>query len=91
MGNEGTDKSVMEDAVRKPNGLGKLGRFIYKSERESRNIDTQGTDSGSRWIRNQQRSEEDWRRRSSGQNPASTRRLGIGEVRKAPVAKRTPA
>ncbi|MPC81601.1 hypothetical protein E2C01_076226 [Portunus trituberculatus] len=48
-------------------------------------------ESGRRWVRNQHRSIEDWRWRSSGQKPASTRRLGIGYVRNVPVAKRTPA
>ncbi|MPC58259.1 hypothetical protein E2C01_052255 [Portunus trituberculatus] len=50
-----------------------------------------GTESERRWVRNQHRSIEDWSRRSSGRKPASTRRLGIGDVRNAPVAKRTPA
>ncbi|MPC52704.1 hypothetical protein E2C01_046580 [Portunus trituberculatus] len=60
-------------------------------ERESCNIDTQGTESGRRWMRNQHRSSEDWRRRSSGQKPASIRRLGTGDVQNTPVARRTPA
>ncbi|MPC66250.1 hypothetical protein E2C01_060396 [Portunus trituberculatus] len=44
--------------------------------------------SGRRWVRNQHRSIEDWGRRSSGQKPASTSRLGIEDVRNA---NRTPA
>ncbi|MPD02967.1 hypothetical protein E2C01_098576 [Portunus trituberculatus] len=81
----------MRFATRRPKGLGRLGRVTYAYEREFRNIDRQGTESGRRWVRNQQRSIEDWRRRSSGQKPASTRRLGIGDVRNTPVARRTPA
>ncbi|MPD05707.1 hypothetical protein E2C01_101467 [Portunus trituberculatus] len=65
--------------------------MTYACERESRNIDKQGTESRRRWVRNQHRSIEDWRRKSSGQKPASASRLGIGDVRNAPVAKQTPA
>ncbi|MPC77226.1 hypothetical protein E2C01_071674 [Portunus trituberculatus] len=63
----------MRFATRMPKGLRRLGRVTYACERESRNFDTQGTESGRRWVRNQHRSIEDWRRRSSGQKPASTR------------------
>ena len=42
------DKSDMTEAVRKPNGLGKLGRFMYTCERESLDIDKHGMDSGRR-------------------------------------------
>ncbi|MPC96814.1 hypothetical protein E2C01_092093 [Portunus trituberculatus] len=66
-------------------------KMTFACERESRNIDRQGTESGRRWVRNQHRSIEDLRRRSSCQKPASTRRLGIGDVRNAPLAKRTTA
>ncbi|MPD04686.1 hypothetical protein E2C01_100389 [Portunus trituberculatus] len=81
----------MRFATRRPKGIGRLGRVTYACERESRNIDRQGTKSGRRWVQNQHRSIEDWQRRSSGQNPASTSMLGIGDVRNAPVSKRTPA
>ncbi|MPC67121.1 hypothetical protein E2C01_061286 [Portunus trituberculatus] len=66
-------------------------KMTYACESDSRNNDRQGTESGRRWVRNQHRSIEDWRRRSSVQKPASTRRLGIGDVRNAPVAKPNPA
>ncbi|MPC54014.1 hypothetical protein E2C01_047920 [Portunus trituberculatus] len=81
----------MREVTRKPKGLGRLGRVTYACERESRNIDTQGTESGRRWVRNQHRSSKDWHRRSSSQKPASSNKLGIGDVQNAPVAKRTPA
>ncbi|MPC35496.1 hypothetical protein E2C01_028920 [Portunus trituberculatus] len=81
----------MREATRRSKGLGRLGGVTYACERESRNIDTQGIESGRRWIRNQHWRREDWRRRSSGQKPASTRRIGIGDVRNAPVAKRSQA
>ncbi|XP_045118142.1 LOW QUALITY PROTEIN: putative nuclease HARBI1 [Portunus trituberculatus] len=75
----------MREATRKPKGLGRLCRVTYTCERESRKTHTQGTESGRRWMRNQHRSREDRRRRSSGQKPASTKRLGIGDVRNAPI------
>ncbi|MPC75714.1 hypothetical protein E2C01_070107 [Portunus trituberculatus] len=81
----------MRFATRRPKSLGRLGRVTYACEHESRNIDTQETKSRRRWVRNQHRSIEVWRRRSSGQKSASTSRLGIGDVRNAPVAKPTPA
>lgn len=59
----------MADAVQKQNGLGKLGQFMYASESEYCNTDTQGTDSGKRWILNQKHSKEDWHHRYGGQNP----------------------
>ncbi|MPC55504.1 hypothetical protein E2C01_049443 [Portunus trituberculatus] len=71
--------------------LGRLGRVTYACEHESCNIDRQGTESGRRWVQNQHRNIKDWRRRSSGQKPASTNKLGIGDIRNTPVAKRTPA
>ncbi|MPC83758.1 hypothetical protein E2C01_078474 [Portunus trituberculatus] len=74
----------MRFATRRPKGLGTLGRVIYACERESRYSDRQGTKSGRRWVRNQQRSIEYWRRRSSGQKPASNNKLGIGDVRMHP-------
>ncbi|MPC82021.1 hypothetical protein E2C01_076665 [Portunus trituberculatus] len=85
------DKSIVRFSTRRPKGLDRLGRVTYACERESRNIDRQETESGRQWVRNQHRNIEDWCRRSSSQKSASTNRLGIGDVRNAPVAKRTPA
>ncbi|MPC78079.1 hypothetical protein E2C01_072554 [Portunus trituberculatus] len=71
-------------ATLRPKDLGRLGQETYTC-----NIDRQGSKSGTRWVRNQHRSIEVWHLRSSGHKPASTSRLG--DVRNAPVAKRTPA
>ncbi|MPC99430.1 hypothetical protein E2C01_094843 [Portunus trituberculatus] len=38
----------MRFATRSPKGLGRVGRVTYACERVSRNIDRQGTESGSR-------------------------------------------
>ncbi|MPC88902.1 hypothetical protein E2C01_083826 [Portunus trituberculatus] len=67
----------MRFATRWPKALGTPSRVTYACEHESRNIDRQGTESLRRWVRNQHRSIKDWRRRSSGQKPASTRMDGF--------------